>query len=421
MAGNYTQQSTGYLDITYGSVPPSNQFSLVTSNSASLAGTLTVSFANNFAPQAGDRFPIINGAVSGSFYPISVPNLINGELFEAIYTIFYLTLQVQAKTTTTINSSANPSVFGQNVTFAATVNVVSPGAGTPSGTVDFFDTTTGQDLGTVLLIGNTATVSTAGLSVGNQVILATYSGDTNFIVSSSTSFVETIEPVTPTGLQAVISGAEMSNTSPTITLQAANSADAMSILSAINGLASPPAGQSVTILLNATSNLSDVTASPPTGVTLYVTGSNGTTAWVGQSPALIVTSGTVIISNILLKANTAAPTIEVQGGTLELQNCVVQTSTGNIEPAILLTGGTLDLGMGTATDPGDNILNINGLGEFVHNTTGNRWLRSAIPSRSTARSKAPLPELHDSRRVQQACRFLANRLRSLSLPWPTVR
>jgi hypothetical protein len=44
-----------------------------------------------------------------------------------------------AATTTTLSSSANPAVFGQSVTFTATIGVVALGAGTPTGTVDFYD------------------------------------------------------------------------------------------------------------------------------------------------------------------------------------------------------------------------------------------------------------------------------------------
>src|SRR5262249_37591506 len=65
---------------------------------------------------------------------------------------------------------------------------------------------------------------------------------------------------------------------------------------------------------------------------------------------------------------TDAPTILVSGGSLKLRNDVIQESTGFTDAAICVTGGTLDLGMGTA-DPGDNILNVNGLGQFVHTTT----------------------------------------------------
>ncbi|MCL4442714.1 MAG: Ig-like domain-containing protein, partial [Actinobacteria bacterium] len=44
-------------------------------------------------------------------------------------------------TATTITSSVNPSVTGQKVTFTATVVSNSPGSGTPTGTIDFEETT----------------------------------------------------------------------------------------------------------------------------------------------------------------------------------------------------------------------------------------------------------------------------------------
>jgi hypothetical protein len=48
----------------------------------------------------------------------------------------------QANTTTTVTSSSASAVFGQSVTFTATVAAVSPGSGTPTGTVTFEDGTT---------------------------------------------------------------------------------------------------------------------------------------------------------------------------------------------------------------------------------------------------------------------------------------
>src|SRR5205807_2077726 len=48
----------------------------------------------------------------------------------------------KADTSTSLSSSANPSKFGQSVTFTATVTVTSPGAGTPSATVTFMDGST---------------------------------------------------------------------------------------------------------------------------------------------------------------------------------------------------------------------------------------------------------------------------------------
>ena len=44
-------------------------------------------------------------------------------------------------TATSVSSLVNPSVFGQSVTFTATVSASAPGAGTPTGTVTFKDGT----------------------------------------------------------------------------------------------------------------------------------------------------------------------------------------------------------------------------------------------------------------------------------------
>jgi hypothetical protein len=96
----------------------------------------------------------------------------------------------KAATATTVTSSANPSVFGQTVTFTATVAAVSPGAGSPSGTVTFKDGTT--VLGTVPLSGGAGTLSTSSLSVGSHPITVEYAGDTNFYPSVSGSLSQTV-------------------------------------------------------------------------------------------------------------------------------------------------------------------------------------------------------------------------------------
>src|SRR5262249_17638873 len=55
----------------------------------------------------------------------------------------------QAATSTLVASSANPSVFGQSVTFTATVSATAPGAGMPTGTVTFKDGATTLGTGTL--------------------------------------------------------------------------------------------------------------------------------------------------------------------------------------------------------------------------------------------------------------------------------
>lgn len=97
-----------------------------------------------------------------------------------------ITQQVnRAATTVTVQSSAAPSVFGQPVTFTATVAVQAPGAGAPSGTITFTDGTT--VLGTVPVSSGTgfqASLTTSALTVSQHVIVATYSGDDSFLGSN---------------------------------------------------------------------------------------------------------------------------------------------------------------------------------------------------------------------------------------------
>jgi uncharacterized repeat protein (TIGR01451 family) len=97
----------------------------------------------------------------------------------------------QDNTTTTLASSIIPSVLGQSVTFKATVNVNSPGAGTPTGTVTFYDGST--KLGTGTLSGGVATFTTSTLPVGSNSITAVYGGDTNDQGSTSKVFTQQVD------------------------------------------------------------------------------------------------------------------------------------------------------------------------------------------------------------------------------------
>ena len=103
----------------------------------------------------------------------------------------------KASTTTTLSSSANPSVYGQSVTFTATVAAVSPGSGTPTTTVTFKDGST--TLGTGTLSAGVATYSTSTLAVGStHSITAVYGGDTNFTTSTSGALSQVVNKASTT-------------------------------------------------------------------------------------------------------------------------------------------------------------------------------------------------------------------------------
>ena len=101
----------------------------------------------------------------------------------------------KANTSTSLAADVNPAVFGQYVTFTATVAASSPGSGTPTGTVTFYDGSTSLGTGTLAVVGgqNVATLSTSALAVGTHATVhAVYAGDANFNTSTSANFSETV-------------------------------------------------------------------------------------------------------------------------------------------------------------------------------------------------------------------------------------
>ena len=96
---------------------------------------------------------------------------------------------VQAATNTTVTPSTNPSVFGQSVTFTATVTPDSPVA--PTGTVTFKNGTT-TICNAVALTSDEATCAISTLAAGTHSITAVYSGDTNFVGSTSAAVSQTV-------------------------------------------------------------------------------------------------------------------------------------------------------------------------------------------------------------------------------------
>ena len=96
-----------------------------------------------------------------------------------------------AATTTTLRTSTGIAVSGQSVFLTATVSSMT---GTPTGTVTFMD---GKVVvGTAAVdVDGTATILTSFVGPGVHAITAVYSGDGNFVGSSSTVTEQVIAPV----------------------------------------------------------------------------------------------------------------------------------------------------------------------------------------------------------------------------------
>jgi hypothetical protein len=201
-------------------------------------------------------------------------------------------------TTTAASSTAS----GLSVTLTATVTAKTPGSGTPTGMVDFFDSTTNYDLGSAPLSGGVATLN-VGLLPGNQTITVTYSGDSNFAISTGTvslSPLTSVYVLSPTGSGALtLSGnasinlpgvIDVNSSSPTainasgsaiVTASAINvvggvsatgsaqfnpapTTGAKSVADPLAGLAAPPVGGAVQPAINVSGN-----SSPTIGPGIY--------------------------------------------------------------------------------------------------------------------------------------------------------
>src|SRR5262249_22700581 len=98
-------------------------------------------------------------------------------------------------------ANTNPSIFGQNATFTATISIAAPGAGTPSGTVQF--QIDGSNSGSPVNISTSggvtsASFSTTTLAVGSHTVVAAYSGDGNTSASASTAVTQTVTKASST-------------------------------------------------------------------------------------------------------------------------------------------------------------------------------------------------------------------------------
>ena len=168
-----------------------------------VAGQSSIAYLNGYL----DEVHIANTNRSLSWIQTESYNQLNPAVFSTVGA-------EQTTITTTLNSSANPSVYGQSVSFSATVTWA---AGTPSGTVQF--QTNGANFGSpVTLVNGTATsMAISTLAAGNIAVTASFTDGITPNLSSGTlagGQVVTPAPLTITannatktyGLTASLSG-----------------------------------------------------------------------------------------------------------------------------------------------------------------------------------------------------------------------
>src|SRR5262249_19028068 len=148
------------------------------SGAASLGGSLDVVHLNNFVPIPGDTFAVLTFAShTGDFDSYSGLDFGNGIVLvpEIAAGDTGLNLVTFTRTTTTLvsGSAGATSLYGQDLTFTATV--LAADGSTPTGSVQF--QINGANFGnSVILAGGTATLDAGVLPAGTYQVVAVYSG-----------------------------------------------------------------------------------------------------------------------------------------------------------------------------------------------------------------------------------------------------
>jgi hypothetical protein len=242
-----------------------------------------------------------------------------------------------AATGTSVASSDNPSEFGAPVSFTSTTTVTPPGAGTPTGTVQFQDS--GANLGTAQGVngGGQTSVTTAGLSVGTHAIAAAYSSDSpNFEGSSG-------------GLTQVVNKARTTLTYDGDTTADYHDAAAVSARLTRTDNAAPIAGKTITLTMaaetcTATTGANGVAAcsitpSEPAGpftITAAFAGDGNYLASGGSAPFIVTREETTTAYT--------GPTVIAQGQPVTLSGRLLEDGTDPIAGRQL----TLTLGSGAS-------------------------------------------------------------------------
>jgi hypothetical protein len=199
--GSYTQSTGGVLNIRIGGTGAGTGYDqLNVTGTATLAGTLNVFLISGFSANLGQSYLVVPYASNtGQFASLVVTNhtgnVVNDCVgFTAQYASTGLSLIQGIQTNTTLISATNPSVYGQPVTFTATVTPVSSNLCLPSGTVTFKDGSTVLGTSPVFVLGGIAqaTFTATGLGVTSHVITAVYSGDTYFFGSTSSPLTQVV-------------------------------------------------------------------------------------------------------------------------------------------------------------------------------------------------------------------------------------
>jgi hypothetical protein len=126
MNGNYTQTTTGALNIELGGTTAGSQFDqLAVSGTALLAGTMNISLINTFQPAFGNSFQVLTlGSSSGNFATYNGTSLASGLFLDPAFNATSLTLDIDR-----VTISGAPAFPLEGIPINLTALVTGPSSG----------------------------------------------------------------------------------------------------------------------------------------------------------------------------------------------------------------------------------------------------------------------------------------------------
>lgn len=266
----------------------------------------------------------------------------------------------QASTSVALTVAPIPSTFGANVSLQASVTAIAPGAGTPDGTVTFFDGT--ASLGTATLASGSGSIVVTTLAVGSHSLTATYAGSTDFISATSGATIETVNKATPAVLLT------FSPASPVY-------GQTINFTATVSGPGATPSG-SVTLSDGSTVLGTVILANGVAGFTSssLAPGAHSLTADYGGDgnfvPATSSATAVTVQQASTATTLTASPQPSSFGGAVTLTAVVAPVSPGAGVPSGTVTfyDGTISLGTGSLS-AGTATLSLSTLSVGPHSLT----------------------------------------------------
>ncbi|WP_435747079.1 Ig-like domain-containing protein [Nocardioides sp. SYSU DS0663] len=280
----------------------------------------------------------------------------------------------RAATTTELSSDVSPTVSGQAVRFTATVGVVAPGEGEPTGAVQF--TVDGQPYGTAVpLDGDTASLTISNLSTGNHEVLATYNGTADLRPSSSAVLTHGVDRAETalalsTETAAAVAGEPVTFTAELSIMGEGAGTPTGTVQFAVDG---EPVGDPVPVVGGTASSAA---TRLPAGAHLVTADYGGDQNFAGSHDSL----EHVVAAAATTTRVTSAPNPSVVGQpiTLRAEVTPVSPATGNPEGAVQFFVDGKAEGLYSELHDGVATLEVDDLGPGTH-TVGARYL-SGDPS-----------------------------------------